>query len=82
MEIKQNIKALCYKIYSLPFEEESHKNERHDDDDRADTVDDDVMEDTVDTVADDDWRDLLTVHPDWRERRKTGHVFHAGKLVE
>ena len=58
----------------LPLEHGSHKNERHDNNERADTDDDDVMENIVDTIGGDDSRDIMTVQPvrnGWRRRRTT-----------
>ena len=75
------ILKLFAKQNTLPFfKDASHKNDRHDDDDRADKDDDDVIEDTVDVVADNDLRHLLAVHPvrkrrrRMRRRRRTGYA--------
>jgi hypothetical protein len=55
----------------VPFDHSSHKNERHDNDERADTDDDDIVKNIVDAIGGDDHRDIVTVQPvrnGWRRR--------------
>ena len=68
-------KRFEYLIVNLiPLEHGSHKDERDNNDDRADADDDDVMENTVVTIGGDDCWDIMTLQPvrnGWRRRRIT-----------
>ena len=53
-----------YLIFEFePLEHGTRKDERYDNDNRADADDDDVMKNTGETIGGDDGRDILTVQP-------------------